>query len=147
MSTSFTWKRANLPMPEPLREAVQAGMFGVCADGTFTPSPAEVASLTEEQARELVSTLCDLGHLRRCLGRHLNPHTRLPLRSWEIREKIERSMRQGVENLEARYAASLDAYVAAFGAIAGEELDRCVHRLLQRPEFALEPIEIQRSLF
>lgn len=147
MSTSFSWTLVDLPTPRPLREAVQAGMFGVCAGGTLTPGPEEVASLTEEQARELLSTLCDLRHLNRCLERHLNPHTWQPLRSWEIRKRIERSMRQGVENLEARYAASLDAYVTAFGTEAGEELDACVRGLLERPEFALEPIEIQRSLF
>lgn len=147
MSVSFNWELADLPTPVPLREAVQAGIFGVCADGTLTPNPTEVASLTEEQACELVSTLCDLRHLRRCLERHLNPHTWQPLRSWEIRERVECSMRQGVENLEARYAASLEAYVDAFGTEAGEELDACIRGLLERPEFALEPIEIQQSLF
>lgn len=147
MSMSFNWELADLPTPEPLREAVRAGIFGICADGTLTPSPTEVASLTEEQARELVSTLCDLRHLRRCLERHLNPHTCQPLRSWEIRERVERSMRQGVENLAANYGASLEAYVTAFGAEAGEELDAYVRGLLERPEFALGPIEIQQSLF
>lgn len=147
MSKRFCWRDVNLPPPQPLREAVLVGVFGICADGSLTPSSDEVASITEEQARELLSTLCDLRHLRRCLGRKLNPHTKRPVQVRQVWERIENSMRQGIKNLERNYSESLDAYGSAFGAEAAEELNNFVQRLLERPEFTLEPIEVQRSLF
>lgn len=147
MTRTFSWKHASLPMPAPLKEAVEAGIFGVCADGSLTPGHKEVAAITEEQARELLSTLYDLRHLNRCLNRHLNPHTRQPLTSLEIREKIERSMQAGVSNLERRYSDCLTAYSEAFGDQAAALLDARVREILELPDFGLEVIEIQRSLF
>lgn len=147
MAGTFSWKDAPLPVPEPLQEAVEAGVFGVCVDGSLRPSVEEVAALTREQARELLSLLVDLRHLKRCLERHLNPHTHQPLVSWEIRERIERSMQAGVENVRENYTACLSAYADAFGSSAAEGLDTCVQQLLERPELDLERIEIQRSLF
>jgi hypothetical protein len=147
MSKVFSWKQASLPRPGPTDEAVEAGVFGVCADGSLRPSVEEVAAITEEQARELLSTLCDLRHLERCLRRHLNPHTGQPLVSWEIRERIEGSMKAGIANVRGNYEASLVAYADAFGPDAAETLDASIRQLLLLPEFTLPPIEIQRWLF
>lgn len=137
--TTFSWKEAGLLSPSPLREAVQAGIFGVCRDGSLSPSRDEIAAMTEEHARESLSTLCDLRHLRRCLRRKLNPHTRRPVQVRDVWERIEASMQQGVTNLEQHYAACLDAYASAFGIPACDTLDTCVRELLERPEFALDP--------
>ena len=116
MTKVFSWKQAWLPRPDPTDEALEAGVFGVCADGSLRPSVEEVAAITEEQARELLSTLCDLRHIERCLKRHLNPHTSQPLVSWEIRERIEGSMKVGIANVRGNYESSLGAYADAFGA-------------------------------
>ena len=147
MSKVFSWKQASLPRPGPTDEAVEAGVFGVCADGSLRPSVEQVTAITEEQARELLSTLYDHRHLERCLKRHLNPHTGQPLVSWEIRERIEGSMKAGIANVRGNYEASLGSYADAFGSDAAEALDAYVRQLLELPEFALPPIEIQRSLF
>lgn len=98
MNKTFSWEQASLPCPAPLDAAVDAGVFGICADGSLRPAAEEIAAMTEEQARDLLSTLCDIRHLERCLRRHLNPHTGQPLRSWEIRERIEASMQAGLAN-------------------------------------------------
>ena len=142
-----SWKESQLPCPEPLQSAVEAGIFGVCADGGLRPSRDEVAAITEERASELLSVLCDLRHLERCLKRHLNPHTGRPLHCLEIRQRIESSMQAGVANLRQHHEACLGAYADALGVAGAEALDNCVQKLLERPEFALAPIEIQRPLF
>ncbi len=147
MSNVFSWEQASLPCPKPLDAAVVAGVFGSCADGSLRPGTEEIASMTEEQARDLLSILCDIRHLERCLRRHLNPHSGQPLRSWEIRERIEASMHAGLANLRNHYKACLGAYEDAFGPSAAEALDGCVRALLTRPEFAIAPIEVQQSLF
>jgi len=147
MQTQFSWSQAELPLPQPLREAVVAGIFGVCADGSLTPNPSEVRAMTEEQACELLGYAHSLRHLKRCLQRHLNPHTSQHLRSWDIREKIERSMQMDATNLEQRYSDCLAAYADAFGDEAAGLFDIRVRELLELPEFAMETIEIQQSLF
>ncbi len=143
----FSWKELLRPCPKPLEIAVEAGIFGVCADGGLRPSTDEVAAITEERACELLSMLCDLQHLDRCLKRHLNPHTGRPLHCLEIRQRIEASMEAGVAKLLQRYAAYLGVYADAFGVAGAETLDNCVRELIERPEFALTPIEIQKPLF
>ncbi len=147
MNKTFSWEQASFPCPAPLDAAVDAGVFGICADGSLRPAAEEIAALTEEQAHDLLSTLCDIRHLERCLRRHLNPHTGQPLRSWDIRERIEASMQAGLANLRKHHEACLSAYENAFGSSAAEALDGCVRALLTRPEFALPPIEVQQSLF
>lgn len=56
-------------------------------------------------------------------------------------------MQAGVVNLERRYSDCLAAYSDGFGYAAAKRLDVRVRELLELPEFALEPIEIQQSLF
>jgi len=77
MSKYFSWDQVLLPCPKPLEASVDAGVFGVCADNSLRPGTEEIVAMTEEQARSLLSTLCDIRHLERCLRRHLNPRTQV----------------------------------------------------------------------
>jgi len=136
-----------LPCPKPLAEAVEAGLFGVCANGSYSPTTAEVSTLTEEHVRELLVTLLEEKHLRWCLKYSINPRNGCRLGTGTRRDEVVKSMLDKAAKLSEHYAGCLDAYAGGFGFEAADNLGSWVCELLVERVFQEFPMETQPWLF
>jgi len=139
--------KVSLPCPKPLAEAVEFGLFGAGADGSCLPSPAEVAAMTEEHARELLVTLLEEKHLHWCLKYSINPRNGCRLGTGTRRDELEKAMRTKLAKLSEHCAGCLDAYASTFGWEAADRLEAWVRELLIESAFQETPMETQPWLF
>ena len=79
---------AGLPCPEPLPTAIEGGLFGMEVSGPIVPDAEDVASITEEHAREMVALLTDIGYLERCQAIGVAPESGRQPRTDEHRERL-----------------------------------------------------------
>jgi hypothetical protein len=136
---------AVLPCPEPLAEAVHAGVFGYDEQGLIVPDAEDVRAMTEEHARELVITLSELDHLRRCAHYPIDPVSGKTPRSEEGRERLVNRLNNQAAQLEQHYEDVLAAYADGFGLEAADSLDRVVRENCDDASSEL-PL-LQRNLF
>ena len=134
---------ALLPCTMPLETAVEAGVFGVCADGTLRPSPEEIAAITAEHACGMLDLLCQLKHLEQCLKDDLHPISGRPLRGSD-REERRSGMARQARALSADYSGRLQAYAAAFGWNAAAALEEFLQDMIKAPESVAIRQEQQR---
>ena len=122
-----------LPCPLPLPEAIDAGVFGVCSDGTLGPSPDEVAAITAEHACGMLDLLCQIKHLDKCLRHDIHPTSGKPLLGPDREERRSAVMRR-TRALILDYRARREAYAAAFGWNAATALDELLQDLVHESD-------------
>lgn len=144
-STSL-WDEQTLPCPAPSPAAVEAGLFGYDVEGPLWPTVEDVLALTNEHARELASTFCDLQHLRRCAASGVDPLRGTRPRHEDQRAELARRMAREITQLDTHYTAALAAYADGFGWEAADALDQQVRALCADGQ-DLSPLAVQRELF
>lgn len=122
-----------LPCPLPLLEAIDAGVFGICGDGTLGPSPDEVAAVTTEHACGMLDLLCQIKHLERCLRYDIHPTSGKPIRGSDREERRSEVVRK-TRALTLDYGARREAYAAAFGWDAATALDGLLQDLVRESD-------------
>ncbi|WP_148074603.1 hypothetical protein [Bythopirellula goksoeyrii] len=130
---SAEFGEATLPLPEPLPEAVEAGVFCDAITGCGTPNQTQIRALTEEHARELWSLLHDLAFLTECASRGLSPSSGRPFPTQAKYETTYLAMNLEAHRLTEHYRDLLEAYASGFGHDAAEALDRSLIQLVDRP--------------
>lgn len=138
--------QASFPCPQPLADAVDAGVFGYDENRVVIPDIEDVRSLTEEHARELVCILQDLDHVRRCAQGGIDPDRQKIPRGHVCHAKVAERLKSEAAHLACHYDDALAAYADGFGWEAADELDRYVRALCQRTG-SVELPRIQRELF
>lgn len=117
---------APLPLPAPLPDAIEAGVFGVTEDGPINPDDEAVAAITEEHAREMLSTLADMQAVEEGLRTGHDPRTGRTPRTPESRERLAEFLAREKQRLQNAYGDALAAYAQGFGDQATAALDRWV---------------------
>lgn len=112
----------RLPLPEPTPEAVEAGIFGVCADGGFRPSRREILELVAAQVDELVQLVLEIAGYVRAEKTGVYPVSGRTTQSDSQKEKNRQSARRRAQAGRTRFQAHLDAYEGAFGPEACAQL-------------------------
>jgi hypothetical protein len=134
-----------LPCPQPLPEAIDAGVFGVCGDGTLGPSPDEVAAITAEHACGMLDLLCQVKHLERCLRYDIHPTSGKPMHGPDREERRSAVIRR-TKALTLDYDARREAYAAAFGWNSATALDELLQDLVRESASPSVPAH-QQQLF
>ena len=124
---------AMLLCPLPLPEAIDAGVFGVCGDGTLGPSPDEVAAVTAEHACGMLDLLCQIKHLEKCLRYDIHPTSGKPLHGPD-REERRGAMVRKTRASTLDYRARHEAYAAAFGWDAATALEELLQDLVRESD-------------
>ncbi len=146
---SITYETTNaiLPLPEVTSQAILAGIFGLCANGCYRPSPRELREFVEAQVEGLVDlrrriAACELAEQMGChpLSGKL---ARSPFRQAANRRRASQLTKE--EGL--RYLGHLGAYERAFGVAARIELDEFVRAVVASLTYPKEPVLRQRELF
>lgn len=111
------------PKFQPLRAAIDAGVFGITDSGPIEPDEHDDAALTQEHSHELITTLVEIGVLEDALRSGIDPRTgRLP-RTPEAGERLAEHCRSELHTLQSKYGDMLAAFVEGFGPDAGKTLD------------------------
>lgn len=131
---------AGFPVPRPLDEAVEAGVFGWDVTGPLEPDATQVQALTEEHSWELLSVLCDIRWLSACLAHRCDPATGSSPKTVAAAHRLNTAS-EDLRTLQAHFDALLSVYADAFGTDAAEDLDRFVQNQL------VDCRSIQKTLF
>jgi len=118
----------QLPIPTPLREAVDQGVFGVTEDGAFQPDEDDVRSITEEHARELIAILAEAQGIEDALRAGQDPRTGRSPKTEEAARKLTEFLEREDKRLKTAYGNALAAYVQGFGEQATALLDLWVRK-------------------
>ena len=102
--------RTKLPLPEPTEAAVEAGLFGRCADGSLRPNEEEIRSIVEAQVVGLADLALRIESCQRAerAGRH--PTSGKRSRKLETRETFQRAARQRAHEARLEFLGHLIAY-------------------------------------
>ncbi|QDV74519.1 hypothetical protein [Botrimarina mediterranea] len=140
--TQYTssWGELTLPSPEPLEIAIEAGVFGVCREGSPRPSPGEVASIVKEHSIALTATLLEQRHVERSLTLRVHPRTGWPLSEPDRLDELQREY----NDLTNQYEGLVDAYASAFGFAAADFLVQIIEPILLQS--TAEPA-VQKTFF
>ena len=114
----------DLPVPDPLPEAIAAGVFG-----EFDPLEIDeqaIRSLMHEQANELTHYLSDLQWLRHCWDEGRYPHSGRRPRDTSQLESLRQTIGESLLETRQRYEDCRAAYEEGVGEEAAGELDRDV---------------------
>ncbi|MFO0838353.1 MAG: hypothetical protein U1D55_07465 [Phycisphaerae bacterium] len=114
------------PMFTPLQSAIDAGVFGVTAEGPMEPDEHEIAALTQEHSYELIITLVEISVLEDALRSGIDPRTGRMPRTPESAERSAERWRSELQSLQSKYADMLAAFEQGFGPAATCELDTWV---------------------
>lgn len=136
-----------LPQPEPLPEAIEAGIFCRICEGNLVPSPEEVATITEEHALALISFRLDMETLQRCQRSGANPHTGKQPKSCKQRDANRKQAGKLHKESQINYIGGLAAYEEAFGRGAMNQLKDYVEWQVAQAFAEQEPTQLQLDLF
>jgi len=114
---------SNPPMAKPLREVVEAGVFGTTTDGPIDPDEVEVRAMTEEHGHELVAILADIQAVEDAVKTGEDPRTGKTPRTTEAETKLREFLDAEKPRLKSAYATALDAYARGFGEEAAAAID------------------------
>lgn len=114
------------PQFQPLQAAIEAGVFGVTAEGPIEPDEHEIAALTQEHSYELITNLVEIGVLEDALRSGVDPRTGRMPRTSESAERSAERWRSELQALQSKYAEMLAAFEEGFGSAACNELDAWV---------------------
>lgn len=120
----------GLPIPVPLRKAVDAGVFGQTVTGPVEPDADEVAALTEQHADEMIVLLADCNAINDSIRNGCDPHTGRVPKTAEARTRLAESLNGEVCRLSNAYADAVAAYAEAFGDDAAQALDVWVRKAI-----------------
>lgn len=132
------------PLPKPRPDAVEAGLFGYCRDGSLMPSEEEIESIVSAHAQEMIRLKRTIHALRLRI-------------EWEQTSKPTRKSRAELATKELHKLHLLllgysGAYEDAFGAVATQRLHLYIDAALGSPietetEMVLAPQTSQLTLF
>src|SRR5205807_10363107 len=105
---------AVLPCPEPLPTAIEGHLFGIEVGGPVVPDTNDVASITEEHARQMAVLLTDLAYLERCSTLGVAPESGRRPRTNEARERLAARLAKDVRETRCKYELCVDLYEQAF---------------------------------
>lgn len=111
----------TLPFPEPRKEAVLAGLFGVAVEIMHWPSPEEIQSITYDQACEMLHLRERVARLYKCACGAISNVTGKGIKTDSLEGAIG-MMEQEAEGLRRQYAGFYNTYEAAFGSEAARDL-------------------------
>lgn len=114
------------PLPEPTPEAVEAGVFGICADGSYRPGRREILEIVAAQITELVQLSVEIDGYVRAEKSGCCPVTGRTTQSALQKDKNRRSAERRAHDARNRFQGYLEAYEGAFGAEASAELHKFV---------------------
>lgn len=123
---------ARLPIPEPTAAAVEAGVFGRCADGSLCPNPQEIRSIVEAQVLGLADLAIKIETYTRAeqAGRH--PTSGKLSQKRETQEACRHTARRMAHEARTSFIGHLSAYQDAFGFEAAAQLRELVVALAAR---------------
>jgi hypothetical protein len=121
----------GLPCPQPLSTAIEGAMFGMEVGGPIVPDAEDVASITEEHAREMLVLLADITYLERCQAAGVLPESGRRPRTEEQRERFAARLTKELAYIRNKYEQCVDLYEQAFGADAARQLDHWVRASIQ----------------
>lgn len=111
------------PKFQPLKAAIDAGVFGITGAGPIEPDENDVAALTQEHSHELITTLVEMGVLEDALRSGIDPRSGRMPRTSEAGERLAERCRSELHTLKSKYGDMLAAFVEGFGPDAGNKLD------------------------
>jgi hypothetical protein len=114
--------------------------------GPIVPDAEDVASITEEHAREMLALLADIAYLERCQAVGILPESCRRPRSEEQRQRLATRLTKELTYIRDKYEQCIDLYEQAFGADAARQLDHWVRTHNQAPA-SIETPKQQRCLF
>lgn len=120
----------GLPIPVPLRQAVDAGVFGQTVTGPVEPDADEVAALTEQHADEMIVLLADCNAVNDSIRNGCDPHTGRVPKTSEAQTRLAESLHAEARRLSNAYADAIAAYAQAFGDDAAQALDVWVRKAI-----------------
>ncbi|TWT44364.1 hypothetical protein RAS1_07780 [Phycisphaerae bacterium RAS1] len=118
----------GLPIPAPLPQAVDAGVFGQTVNGPVEPDVDEVAALTEQHADEMIVLLADCNAIEDSIRDGCDPRTGRVPKTPEARTRLAESLQAEAHRLSTAYADAVAAYAGAFGDEAAQALDVWVRK-------------------
>ncbi|QEG36143.1 hypothetical protein [Bythopirellula goksoeyrii] len=131
--TSSEFGEARLPLPEPIPEAVEAGVFTEAIPGTGAPNEPQVRAITVEYARVLYRLLQDLAYLTECASQGISPDTGRPFPTQQEYVAAFQAMNTEAHRLTDHYRSLIETYACGFGYEAAEALDQSMMQLVDRP--------------
>lgn len=137
----------GLPLPEPLEAAVEAGLFGVCADGTLRPGREEIRLLVQEQIAGLTEIAIAIETYVRDEKLDRDPLTGRVARKLATTEAYRRRARKLAQVASMDFVGHLGAYEDAFGHKATCQLHEFVLALAATILEPQEPPKQQLDLF
>lgn len=117
---------ARLPLPQPTAAAIEAGVFGRCADGSLCTNPEEIRSIVEAQVLGLVDLAIKIETYTRAeqAGRH--PTSGKLSQRRETQEAYRHTARRMAHEARTSFIGHLSAYQDAFGFEAAVQLRELV---------------------
>ena len=137
---------ASLPCPEPLPTAIEGGLFGMEVGGPIVPEAEDIASLTQEHAREMSVLLVEIAYLERCQSTGTVPESGRRPRTDEERERLAVRLSKELADSRCKYELCVDVYEQAFGEEAARQLDDSV-RAFSQAGSSTERQKLQSTLF
>ena len=138
---------SKLQLPEPTPEAIEAGVFGRCADGSLCPNPQEIRSIVEAQVLGLADLAIKIENYTRAerSGRH--PTSGKLSRKRETQDVYRHNARQLAHEARTNFVGHLSAYQDAFGCHAAAQLRELVVTLAASTLESDSPTQQQLDLF
>jgi hypothetical protein len=90
--------------------------------GPIVPDAEDVASITEEHAREMAALLADIAYLQRCQVVGVSPNSGRSPRTEVERERLDARLTKELADARRKYEACFDLYEEAFGEDAARQL-------------------------
>jgi len=137
----------DLPCPKPLVEAVEAGYFGRCADGSLTPSTEEVQSITREHVLRLIALRLEMEQFTRAMQTGASSTSGKIPKSRERQEANRQVAGRLRKEPQVTYLGGLAAYETAFGREAVDQLMRYIDEELKHRTQSLDRADRQLDLF
>lgn len=139
----------QLPVSEPLDEAVKHGVFGVLIAGVVRPTIEQVEAITIEHACEMLELLLEMKRLHDCARNAISKVTGKGLTMGKYAVGIE-ILKQDTKQLAERYQTMVDLYERGFGKSAAKQLDRVLREVVPidfKGEFPTAIVPLQKELF
>ncbi len=107
--------------------------------GPIVPDADDVASITDEHAREMLALLTDIGYLERCQAIGVAPESGRRPRTVEQRERLAARLTRELADTRGTYESCVDLYDEAFGAEAARQFDQWVRISCQAVDSSESP--------
>jgi len=118
----------SLPITPPLREALEAGVFGVTPEGPIDLDDDAVWAITHEHAREMMSLLAELQAVEDGLRTGEDPRTGKVPKTAQSAGRLREYLEREGPRLATAYGDARAAFEGGFGNDAAQALDLWVRK-------------------